>query len=476
MNMYKNNALLSLFLFVTTGVLSVSQACGSTVPMTVRQALEEKGIAPESLSLSVRLLYGTDGSEKLAWQSDVMRRPASVMKIVTTAAALDLLGPGKTWKTVFLIPEEISGGKTPSLVIRAGGAPYFPASEMRTALSELNAAGVRAVAGDIWIDGSVFAEPHADPAAFDGAASRPYNQGHDALGLGMQSVVLTFIPKADGTAAIAADPRPEGYELPDSVPMSAESCPSNRASVLKPEYADTGMLFRGSYPESCGKSVWSFVPWQGKEDALRYDGAVIRSMWKTAGGEWTGKIRSGMPEGNFRQVLETESNPLSVLVADINKQSINPIARNLFLALSADTGAATLKRSRAAVSEWMRSHLIDDSGFFIDNGSGLSRTSRISVSQLSAVLNLAGSAGWGPEFIASLPIAGVDGTMRRRSLSGGSAHIKTGYIQGVRSVAGYVLSRGGRWYSVAGIVNDAKALSSGSVLDAFLEAVASEEF
>ena len=152
----------------------------------------------------------------------------------------------------------------------------------------------------------------------------------------------------------------------------------------------------------------------------------------------------------------------------MNKNSINPIARNLFLGISAGTpGGATRLASRNAVTQWMASQGIPTEGFLIDNGSGLSRTARISTDQLTGVLLAAGKKPWSPEFMSSLPIAGVDGTMKRRGLEEGGAHIKTGYIRGVRSASGTL-------YAVSAIVNDPNALGAKPVLDAVLNYAASD--
>jgi D-alanyl-D-alanine carboxypeptidase/D-alanyl-D-alanine-endopeptidase (penicillin-binding protein 4) len=201
----------------------------------------------------------------------------------------------------------------------------------------------------------------------------------------------------------------------------------------------------------------------------------MRAGWTALGGVWTGKWMKGKtPDG--AQVLYTlTSKPLSLMIRDMNKNSINPIARNLFLGISAGTpGGATRLASRNAVTQWMASQGIPTEGFLIDNGSGLSRTARISTDQLTGVLLAAGKKPWSPEFMSSLPIAGVDGTMKRRGLEEGGAHIKTGYIRGVRSVAGYVRSASGTLYAVSAIVNDPNALGAKPVLDAVLNYAASD--
>ena len=328
------------------------------------------------------------------------------------------------------------------------------------------------------LDSSVFAEPEADPAEFDGHPDRPYNQGHDPLGLALQSVTFSFVPlPGESAAAVLHDPDLAGYSFPLRVPLSyAETaCPPNLTATLRPETEPGRISFRGSYPMACGEGSWSAVPWPVLGGAAIFDEEAMRAGWTALGGVWTGKWMKGKtPDG--AQVLYTlTSKPLSLMIRDMNKNSINPIARNLFLGISAGTpGGATRLASRNAVTQWMASQGIPTEGFLIDNGSGLSRTARISTDQLTGVLLAAGKKPWSPEFMSSLPIAGVDGTMKRRGLEEGGAHIKTGYIRGVRSVAGYVRSASGTLYAVSAIVNDPNALGAKPVLDAVLNYAASD--
>ena len=133
--------------------------------------------------------------------------------------------------------------------------------------------------------------------------------------------------------------------------------------------------------------MWSAVPWPVVGGAAIFDEEAMRAGWTALGGVWTGKWMKGKtPDG--AQVLYTlTSKPLSLMIRDMNKNSINPIARNLFLGISAGTpGGATRLASRNAVTQWMASQGIPTEGFLIDNGSGLSRTARISTDQLTGVL------------------------------------------------------------------------------------------
>lgn len=164
------------------------------------------------------------------------------------------------------------------------------------------------------------------------------------------------------------------------------------------------------------------------------------------------------------------SEPLTKLVYNMNKYSDNIIARQLFLALAntQKDEPKNLEGARAAVYEWAASLRIPASSLKIDNGSGLSRTTAVSTDAFVTVLKHMWNSPQMPEFVSSLPISGVDGTMRKRHVAQGNAHIKTGYIQNVRSIAGYVQTKSGERYAVAAIVNGPSAINSIPVMDAVI--------
>jgi D-alanyl-D-alanine carboxypeptidase/D-alanyl-D-alanine-endopeptidase (penicillin-binding protein 4) len=174
-----------------------------------------------------------------------------------------------------------------------------------------------------------------------------------------------------------------------------------------------------------------------------------------------------------RILAEHASRALPEVVRDINKPSDNTLARTVFLSMGsleadpvlgsrplAGAGAeTTFSRAERAVRSWMRQHGIDDTGFVIENGSGLSRTERISAGQMGALLKAGLRSDWAPEFKASMPIVAVDGTMRRRlkdSPAAGHARMKTGSLSNVVAVAGYVRDASGQENVVVAMINDAK--------------------
>ena len=165
-----------------------------------------------------------------------------------------------------------------------------------------------------------------------------------------------------------------------------------------------------------------------------------------------------------------ESRALAEVIRDINKFSNNVMARQLFLtiALEARGAPARVEQARAVVGEWLASRGVASGEVVLDNGSGLSRSERLTPLALGRLLSTAWQSPLMPEFVASLPLVGVDGTMRKRNGAAGSAHIKSGQLADVRAIAGYVLAASGRRYAVVGFINHANAQGAAAVLDTLL--------
>ena len=147
------------------------------------------------------------------------------------------------------------------------------------------------------------------------------------------------------------------------------------------------------------------------------------------------------------------------------------MAQQLFLTLALERrGQGSPALARAALAEWLQQRLgAAAEGAVIDNGSGLSRQTRLSAALLARLLQAAWAAPWMPEFMASMPIQGLDGTLKRWAGEPGRAHLKTGSLRDVAAVAGYVLGRSGRRYVLVAMVNHPQASAARPVLDALLQ-------
>jgi D-alanyl-D-alanine carboxypeptidase/D-alanyl-D-alanine-endopeptidase (penicillin-binding protein 4) len=243
---------------------------------------------------------------------------------------------------------------------------------------------------------------------------------------------------------------------------------------LKMETTGSGksarLAFGGAYPRDCGEHVRYFSI-LGHRD---YVGGLFTQLWKELGGGFEGNARDGVVPPGARLVVTGKSPSMSEVVRDVNKYSNNVMARQLYLTLGAAAagGPATLDKSRRALTQWLGQKGLQIPELVLDNGSGLSRLERISARGMGLLLLDAYRSAVMPEFIASLPVVAVDGTMRKRLKSadvGGQAHIKTGSLTGVRAIGGYILDAQGRRVVVAFIVNHANAASAQAAQDALLQ-------
>lgn len=453
-------------------------ACETAVgmPETIGKHLRSAGLSPESVGLWVGK---ADGSHvAAAYNADTLLQPASSIKVVTTLAALELLSPAYVWKTnVYLERLPDAQGRAFGLSIRGGGDPHMVIERLWLLVERLRGIGVRRLEGDIVIDRGVFATPHYKQGSFDGARLRSYNVGPDAMLTNFKSVSLRFTPAPDGkTARIAMVPRLSGVSVPDVVKLSSGRC-GDWKTLLKADFSDpTRIRFDGVYPASCAERQWHVSRWERND----YFGRVFRALFEQAGGVWNGTVKDGSIETAQKPVFSVDSEPLSHIVDYVNKFSNNPMARHVFLTLSfADADGmkhpATLDRSRRVLARWLKRKGVNPSDVVVDNGSGLSRQTRASSRALGRLLVSAYRSAVMPEFIGSLPMAGVDGTLKRRPLPHGSAHAKTGYLKNVRSLVGYVTDvKGDRW-AVVVMINGDRIDGAKAFVDGVMQWVASGE-
>ena len=182
------------------GAVHAQKTPATGLPATVQAALQRAKVPPEALSVVV--LPADGQAPRLAWQADVARNPASVMKLVTTYAALELLGPAFTWQTPVFIDGPVTDGVLRGNVVLQGvGDPKLVAERLWLMLRRLQGQGIRAIQGDIVLDRSAFTVPVRDAGEFDGEPWRPYNVAPDALLVNFNALTLDFIP--DAAAGVA---------------------------------------------------------------------------------------------------------------------------------------------------------------------------------------------------------------------------------------------------------------------------------
>ncbi len=465
-------------------------AFSHNLPAPVRQALKQASIPESAVGVYVHEIGAPQ--PLLEHNAGAAMNPASVMKLVTTFAGLELLGPAYTWKTE-LYADGIRNGDTlqGNLVIKGYGDPKLNLENFWLLTRRLRQTGLREIAGDLVLDSSHFDLPNGNPADFDGKPYRAYNVLPEALLVNYRTLALRLIPQPESrTVRIVVDPLPASLDLMNNLMLGNRACNDWRDRLgadIRADAQDNGrvsVVLNGGYSVDCGeKTLFLSI-----HDSAYYILSLFRQLWEEQGGVFRGKAITGtVPEGLLPLEIH-QSPPLADVVRDINKFSNNIAARQLYLALGVTTGIpataasstadvkitppATLAKSNIAIQRWLTSKRLNFPELIIENGSGLSRNERISARHLGQLLLAAFQSPVMPEFISSLPIAAVDGTMKKRlngSATAGQAHIKTGLLDGVRTMAGYVLDRSGRRVVVVFLVNHPKSGSAQPAMDILLD-------
>ena len=453
-------------------VLAAGGAWAQALPPELSAIWKATKLPDSALSLVVQEV---DGPRLAAVNAATPRNPASVMKLVTTWAALSELGPNYVWRTDFLtdpgVRPDARGVLAGPLYLRAGGDPQLQLQDFWTLLRDLRLRGVKQIR-DLVIDRSLFGQVATDPGAFDGAPDRAYNASPDALMVGFGAVRLLFQPDPAARRWVPLiDPPLPGLRIEGAVEWSDVRCPGPPVVATEPVVTQQGVSIRvgGKVAGSCGE----FSLYRLALSQPDYAAAVFRQLWEDLGGTFTGRVRAGAVPADAVVLASHESATLGEAIRTINKRSNNVMARTLLLTLGAERGLrpATVASSDQVARDVLAAQGLKMPELVIDNGAGLSREARVSAESLASLLTLAWSSPFMPEYMSSLAISGVDGTVRRR-LRGqeaqGMAHLKTGSLRDVRAIAGYVLGASGKRYVVVSIVNHEQAAAVRAFDDALI--------
>lgn len=467
--MLRKTLLVATCLLCTWSTVFAVQATSRPLPGEVTAALARAKVPRDAFVALVQEVG--QPSARLAWQPERAVNPASLMKLLTTAAALDLLGPAWTWSTPVWLQGTVhrpQGVLEGNLVIKGSGDPKLVVERLWLLLRRVQQLGVRDIHGDIVIDRSAFAAAPQNAGEFDGEALRPYNVQPDALLLNFRSLLITFTPDVPhGVASVTIEPPLAGLLADAVVPLTSGPCDDWR-SALKADWSDVARLrFAGGFPAACGETQWPVAD----VDPASYDERLLRGLWHEMGGTVSGKVREGSAPLDPPTFTQT-SPPLADVIRDINKFSNNAMAQQLFLTLAlAQRGSGSPQAAREVLQEWaaLRFGPQATRGLVVDNGSGLSREGRVSALLLMQLLQSAWASPAMPELMSSLPLVGVDGTLRRASGGLGRAHLKSGSLRDVAGVAGYVVAASGRRYAVVAVINHPHAGAARPALSALVE-------
>jgi D-alanyl-D-alanine carboxypeptidase/D-alanyl-D-alanine-endopeptidase (penicillin-binding protein 4) len=434
---------------------------GAQLPPAVSRAMAQVGVPASHVSIYVRDAGTNEVVVDLA--SDTPRSPASTLKVLTTFAVLDSLGPAYTWKTRAYAAGRIDHGVLyGDLYLVGGGDPYMTDERWWSFVQGLRERGLAKITGDVVIDSNYFAPITDSRADFDAQPFRSYNVLPDALMVNFQSSRFTVNPFGQRSRPqIVVSPLPANLVLKNEVRLGTGRCNPADGGIAfdMPDRTDPNTLVvRGTFPVSCGV----------------YSVSRAITMWTQSGGVIDGAARLAPVPQDAKLVFEYDSLPLAEIIRLVNKFSNNVMARTLLLTLGAEAFGppATAERGRNAMRAWLTKRGINGNGFVLENGSGLSRTERVTARGLGEMLDVAWHSPFMPEFAASLPLSATDGTLRNRFNSPGMhgrIRLKTGRIDDVSALAGFVNAASGRTYVLVIMINHPGAhTGSGEAIQAEL--------
>jgi len=401
-----------------------------------------------------------DGETVYSFKRDRVLVPASTMKVVTAAAALRGLGPSYTFRTTVARDAEVEDSVLKgNLYVHGGADPTLVIEKLWKLVYDIKLSGVDSIEGDVVLDQTMFGPDFRLPGwtkerdIRNGPSYFP-RVGSLALNFGTIAIVVRPGSQAGEPAKVMFETPAGSYlTLRNELETTAEG--SRRRVEIERLVTERGMEFvvSGTLPMSSKMRRY----YRTVDNPTKYFGAAFAALADELGLEVQGIVRVGdTPEG-AEVLIERRSPPLSSVLMDTNKYSNNFMAEVVLRTLGHELRAdGTTDGGLGVVRSYLSGLSEDQPEFRVVNGSGLSRSARLAPEHLTTVLvDMAQDPTVGPEFIATLAIAGRDGTLSRRMQDvDGKLRGKTGTIDGVHCLAGYVLGGDGNLYAFAFMVND----------------------
>jgi D-alanyl-D-alanine carboxypeptidase/D-alanyl-D-alanine-endopeptidase (penicillin-binding protein 4) len=427
------------------------------LPQGIQAAIKRSGIPSKDISIYIK--EAGKGSRTVASLNALQTRtPASVIKVLTTYAAVLKLGFDYRWPTQFYRQGSLKNGILHGdLIIKGFGDPTLDTDDLEEIVSRIKAAGIRKITGNIVIDRSYFNVGNKNSSKFDENPYSPYNAMPDAMMFNERVSTICVAPNKNDVHK----KHPDGsYIVHNQLQRVNKPC-RGRYSWPRIKIDDSKAVpevwLKGKISKRCGKRDICKVitkPYKSFYYALK-------DTLQEGGIEVKGRMRLHKVPKDARILFTHYSKFLEKIVSRTAKKSNNLYARHLLLFLGARLyGApATLDKGRRAVRQILQKHGALASGLLkIDNGSGLSRNAKLNARILARMLDNAYSR-YGMRWMKTLSIAGVDGTIKRRfrgTIVRNRAWMKTGTLKRVKNIAGYVKNKKGRYYTAVIIVNTKK--------------------
>jgi D-alanyl-D-alanine carboxypeptidase/D-alanyl-D-alanine-endopeptidase (penicillin-binding protein 4) len=438
------------------------------LPETVKKLLKKYKISADNISVYIRDLNSK--TALIEHNVDKLRTPASTMKLLTTYAALKELGPNYSWRTeVWLRGELKDGVLNGDLILKGFGDPFLVVENFWKLVKTLRDKGLKDIQGDIIIDNSYFQQAVHNPSAFDGKPFRIYNAQSSAIMFNFQATRFLFKPilnnqnselnkvklnktkhkknkkKLSGKVEVIPFPRINNFKFENQIKLVKGKC---KRSHYRPKFSKNKkgvLVIKGNFSSKCKQRFILRAVSKPEQHVFN----AFRDIWLDLKGTLKGKFKAGRASKNDERFHVYSSPTLGEQIRLINKWSNNVMTRQLLLTLGAKKFGApgTVNKGIRAVLSTLAENDINTKGIKLENGSGLSRKAKISARQMANLLEQAYRDAYMPEFLASLSLAGVDGTLVNRFRKDdirGRSHLKTGTLDFVTAIAGYMLNRNGK--------------------------------
>lgn len=447
----------------------------AALPVNLQEALAKAQLPLESVAVVVQPIEG--GPPLISHNAAKAMNPASVMKLVTTYAALEALTPAYRWKTEVYRNGSLNQGVLDGdLIIKGSGDPALNAAEFWRLLQQVQQQGIRQIRGNLILDLSVYAPEVGQRQVLDDEPWRAYNANPSALLLNGRNTSFRFsvVSSANKPAVqISQEFELTNIRIINTMRTRKGACTDWRSDLhysVTPQVDGVTVAFSGTLPEQCDERYLELSVLTDTQ----YVYASFKKLWAQLGGQFNGQLTLAPTTDGATLVTTWTSPPLDSVVRDINKWSNNVMARQLLLTIGLEAGFVPADEASAslALTHILRQRGLQFPELVVENGAGLSRNERISAEHLAQLLVTAYQRPVMPVFIASMPILGLDGTTKKRLADGnsrGMAYLKTGSLEGVSSIAGYVQDMTGKRYVLVVIANHARAAAVRAVQDALLQ-------
>lgn len=477
------------------GVL-FAQSALANLPDNIRQKVHALNLSDDELSIWVKPLDGM--APVISHHANTLRVPASTQKLITTLVALDSLGPDYHWYThIYKKGVVVAGTLYGDIVIKGTGDPSLTHERLKALLEHLPAVGIHHIKGDILLDNGAFWGVNFDVNAFDGQGLRAYNAAPNALLINFGTLqvdivpsgtyhattqtdktgqpVHVFVPTDNRKASLAIKPALADFVAPSSLGAVDGGCQREPHLTLSAnELKVTGVI-----SAMCGH----YSQWLTFANGNNFVLKAIKGTYQKLNPSFAGNVKFinseqmslGLP------IISYPSRNLAWQIYDINQYSNNVMTEQVALSLPLAIGeqVSTYPKTFAFIQAWWQAHLTSPPPI-MSRASGLCRDCQVSPSAMGELLEFAYRQPYFSTFKNSLPIAGRTGTMAKLAYRNPNhpaierAFIKTGTLDDVVSMAGYVMDSQGHWHVVVGMINAPHASGRGavSVLDELLATVA----